>query len=388
MSKFTDFGYTQAQIDEKFQQVLDTIFTNEETKFYYDNGDGTAYFTDTGNDDVRTEGMSYGMMIALQLDDQVMFNKFWAWVNKYMLSTDGPMHGFFKWSAQRSGVSNAEGSAPDGEEFFAAALLMAANRWGDGEGIFNYTAEAKALLHEMVHKDEEEGGRGMFDPETTYIRFVAEMDISDPSYHLPHFYEVYAQYGNEEDRAFFERAADASREYLKKAMNPETGMSAEYANYDGTPNDFRGHGSFFSDAYRTAANVGLDAAWTGKVDAELTDRVVKLQEFYKGQIEQENIPVYWIDGTIVGDKETEDGQSLLYVKHPVALKAGMAQSTLATPNNELSKYYVDLFWNMPMRDGVYRYYDNLLYLFAFMALAGMYNKYDKQASADRVLVTN
>lgn len=137
MSKFTDFGYTQAQIDEKFQQVLDTIFTNEETKFYYDNGDGTAYFTDTGNDDVRTEGMSYGMMIALQLDDQVMFNKFWAWVNKYMLSTDGPMHGFFKWSAQRSGVSNAEGSAPDGEEFFAAALLMAANRWGDGEGIFN-----------------------------------------------------------------------------------------------------------------------------------------------------------------------------------------------------------------------------------------------------------
>ncbi|WP_243677589.1 glycosyl hydrolase family 8 [Weissella confusa] len=248
MSKFTDFGYTQAQIDEKFQQVLDTIFTNEETKFYYDNGDGTAYFTDTGNDDVRTEGMSYGMMIALQLDDQVMFNKFWAWVNKYMLITDGPMHGFFKWSAQRSGVSNAEGSTPDGEEFFAAALLMAANRWGDGEGIFNYTAEAKSLLHEMVHKDEEEGGRGMFDPETTYIRFVAEMDISDPSYHLPHFYEVYAQYGNEEDRVFFERAADASREYLKKAMNPETGMSAEYANYDGTPNDFRGHGSFFSDA--------------------------------------------------------------------------------------------------------------------------------------------
>lgn len=77
MSKFTDFGYTQAQIDEKFQQVLDTILTNEETKFYYDNGDGTAYFTDTGNDDVRTEGMSYGMMIALQLDDQAMFNKFW-----------------------------------------------------------------------------------------------------------------------------------------------------------------------------------------------------------------------------------------------------------------------------------------------------------------------
>ena len=109
--------------------------------------------------------------------------------------------------------------------------------------------------------------------------------------HLTNCYEVYAQYGNEEDRALFERAEDESREYLKKAMNPETGMSAEYANYDGTPNDFRGHGSFLSDAYRTAANVGLDAAWTGKVDAELTDRVVKLQEFYKGQIEQENSPV-------------------------------------------------------------------------------------------------
>ncbi len=72
-------------------------------------------------------------------------------------------------------------------------------------------------------------GRAMFDPDNHYIRFIAEADFSDPSYHLPHFYEQYAKYAYDEDKDFFLNAAEASREYWKLCCNEKTGLSAEYA---------------------------------------------------------------------------------------------------------------------------------------------------------------
>ena len=56
-----------------------------------------------------------------------------------------------------------------------------------------------------------------------------------PSYHLPHFYELFALWAYEEDRAFWKEAAKASRDYLSIACHPETGLNPEYGNFDGTP---------------------------------------------------------------------------------------------------------------------------------------------------------
>ena len=46
-------------------------------------------------------------------------------------------------------------------------------------------------------------------------------------------------------------------------------MNPEYGEFDGTPMDRKmpwgdTHGRFYSDAYRTAANIGLDCAWFDK----------------------------------------------------------------------------------------------------------------------------
>lgn len=71
----------------------------------------------------------------------------------------------------------------------------------------------------------------------------------------------------EEDKEFMKEAVKASREYLKKACHKETGLSAEYAHYDGRPyevaHDRYGgrHDWFYSDAYRTILNIALDYSW-------------------------------------------------------------------------------------------------------------------------------
>ncbi|WP_305886515.1 hypothetical protein, partial [Pseudomonas sp. 2995-1] len=70
---------------------------------------------------------------------------------KNMYMPEGKHAGYFAWSCQLDGTKNAHGPAPDGEEYFVLALFFASHRWGDGEGIYNYSKWAKDILHSMIH---------------------------------------------------------------------------------------------------------------------------------------------------------------------------------------------------------------------------------------------
>ena len=337
-----------------------------------------GYLEDTGNHDVRTEGMSYGMMICVQLDMKEEFDRIWKWSKEYMYMQDGENEGYFAWSCSVDGIKNAYGPAPDGEEFFAMALFFASNRWGDGEGIFNYSKEARDILRACLHKGENgRDGAPMWNHENKQILFVPGIGFTDPSYHLPHFYEIFALWAYEEDREFFKAAALASRKYLAQACHPLTGMNPEYGEFDGSPmNKVTSwgelHNQFFSDAYRTVANIGLDAMWFG-IDEGQYGAPLRLMRYLGTDLEAVRC-VYEVDGTPV--EKT--------VLHPLALLATTAQGALVVPVQEsneteddweVAKRWVEWFWNQPLREGNRRYYDNCLYLFALLALSGNYRIY-------------
>ena len=365
-------GYEETAITERLEKTFETIFYGTEAeRFYHEAGDDMAYLEDTGNHDVRTEGMSYGMMVCVQLDKKAEFDRLWKWVRTYMYIPEGPCRNYFAWSCSTDGTHNAEGPAPDGEEYFAMALFFASARWGDGEGIFAYSKEAKAILRECIHKGEPgHPGEPMWEPSNHLIKFVTNMDFSDPSYHLPHFYELFAENAEEGDREFWKQAAAASREYLHKACHKETGLSAEYAEYDGTPHAghqeiFGRHDWYYSDAYRTIANIAMDHLWYDK-DPWQTEIANRLQKFYCEEQREHWDGVFLIDGTRLEEKAL----------HPVAIVAVNAQAALAADGSHV-KECVDHFWNTPLRTGDRRYYDNFLYLFAMLALSGNYRIYRK-----------
>jgi len=160
--------------------------------------------TDWANHDVRTEGMSYGMMISVQLDKKADFDALWNWAMTYMYISDpkAPSYEYFAWSCKTDGTHNSEGAAPDGESYFAMALLFAANRWPGGHGIYDYRAEADKLLTAMAHRQvitaQTPRGPHSVGPEmnqdSPMILFVPEVmphPFTDPSYHLPAFYELW-----------------------------------------------------------------------------------------------------------------------------------------------------------------------------------------------------
>ena len=209
---FAELGHSQEEIAQKLKDAFHTVFYGpDDEKFYFDAGDDMGYFEDTGNFDARTEGMSYAMMMCVQMDMKNEFDRVWKWARTYMYMEDGYNKGYFAWSCKTTGEKNDLGPAPDGEEFFAMALFFASHRWGDGEGIFNYSQEARNILSACIHNGEKEPGDPIMEPENYLIRFIPSRKFSDPSYHCAHFYELFSMWANEEDRPFWKKAAKASR---------------------------------------------------------------------------------------------------------------------------------------------------------------------------------
>ena len=64
---FLEAGYKQQDIDAKLAQAYHDLFEGP-NRVYFEVGDSMAYVSDLKNRDARTEGLSYGMMVAVQLN--------------------------------------------------------------------------------------------------------------------------------------------------------------------------------------------------------------------------------------------------------------------------------------------------------------------------------
>ena len=64
---FKELGYSQKEIDKKIADAFHEVFESER-RAYFEVGDSMAYVADVKNRDVRTEGQSYGMMVAVQME--------------------------------------------------------------------------------------------------------------------------------------------------------------------------------------------------------------------------------------------------------------------------------------------------------------------------------
>jgi oligosaccharide reducing-end xylanase len=414
---------THAKIEKAFQQLFHG--DGQEERVYFETGanaNGTlAYMTDWANNDARTEGMSYGMMIAVQLDKKREFDALWNWSKTYMLNTDpeNPSVGYFAWSMSTDGAPRSTSAAPDGEEYYVMALYFAAHRWGNGQGIYDYQAQAAGILHGMRHHPvmtgtppfrihpgdpafvepdkpwpspnnvrkmaaaQKEGkpwpparghrGSGpvtvgpMVDETHNMVRFVPETNVpgTDASYHLPAFYELWARWGPQEDRVFWAKAADVSRELFAHVTGPETGLSPDRSNVDMSPIDgWDGQPVQFGyDSWRTVSNWSVDYCWWGKDSREpvLSDRV---QKFLFGQ-GIHNFP----------DRYTLDGHPLS-TRHSPGMVAAAAVGSLAATPGATSNAFLQELWDMPIPAGEQRYFDGMLYLMSLLHLGGEFRVID------------
>ena len=136
-----DCGISLRDIQKRVEETFHAIFADPRERFYFESGEDVGYFLDTGNLDARTEGMSYGMMMAVQMDRKDLFDRLWQFSMRYMYMDAGKNAGYFAWSVKPDGTKNANEPAPDGEEYYAMALFFASARWGDGAAPFDYSTQ-------------------------------------------------------------------------------------------------------------------------------------------------------------------------------------------------------------------------------------------------------
>ncbi len=360
---FREIGKSDAEIAGKlgaaWRQLFEGDATNE--RVYFPVGADEAYVKDIGNDDVRTEGMSYGMMIAVQLGKREAFDRLWRWASRHMRYADGPLKGLFAWQCDDKGNVKGRTPASDGEEYFTTALFFAAGRWGS-KGPIDYRGEADSILHAMLHP--QPGTPAMFDPATKQVVFVPNGDASkftDPSYHLPAFYELWARWADR-DRPFWREAATASRTLLRQAADPTTGLYPDYSTFDGramkAPWDPRSaNDDFGSDAFRVAGNVAMDWLWFGDETWEPAQED-RMLGFLAAQR-----PKY-VSGYTLAGKPTVAYQAGGHVAMNAV--AAMATSSKDAPT------FVRALWDAPIPSGQWRYYDGMLYLFGLLHASGQY----------------
>jgi len=384
---FVELGKPADEVEAKLQEGYAELFHGEPQNAAVmfeagSNEDGPlAYIKDIGNDDVRSEGMSYAMMIAVQMDQKQDFDALWNWARTYMYHSDPkhPVYGYFSWQMRPDGTAIDEMPAPDGEEYIATALFFAAHRWQSGSGIYDYAKEARQLLDHMknrepitgkVNGDRETTAVALFNPEHKMVRFTPDQgnfevngDHTDPSYHLPAFYELWALWGPEADRAFWADAAQASRDFFQAAAHPETGLSPDYANFDGTPKAASWDPNtvqFRYDSWRTIMNWAVDAAWWAKDprEIELCDRLLA----FFAEIGTSYPNLYQIDGTPASQSSS------------LGLAATNAVGALAATHPRAWQY-VDNLYKRPVPSGKWRYYDGMLYMLSMLHVSGNFRIY-------------
>lgn len=358
----------EEEVREKVRSAYDQLFFgNEKTeRLFYLTTEGDGFISSIDSVDIRSEGMSYGMIIAVMMDDKDTFDRLWTFAKNRMQHKDGEKKGYFAWQLRNTApyVMMDSNSAPDGEEYFVMALLFAKNRWGNGSGILDYETEANAILYEMVHKQPSAVVRPMIDPEHKQIIFSPDpraAGFTDPSYHVPAFYDLWAKWARA-DNDLWKEVAQTSRDYFTKAAHPETGLFTEYASFEGKPYkvSFNPNSNLSAfDSFRVIQNIAVDYLWFGKDKREVA-AVNKLLKFYSSQ--NPIVAVYSHDGK---PKVSYGAEALVAMNAVGATISG----------KDFAKRFVKDLWNQGTPRGQWRYYNGLLHMLGLLHVSGEFRIY-------------
>ena len=377
---FAEMGYSSEDIDRRVNDVFQEVFFGP-NRVYFEVGDSMGYISDLKNHDVRTEGMSYGMMIAVEMNRKDIFDRLLRWAQRYMLMRQGPLAGYYAWSCKTNGTHNAEGPASDGELYMITSLIFASNRWGNHSGI-DYLAEAQRLLRLAREGNGQDSANALINPQHRLITFTPSgfgARFTDPSYHLPAFYEVWARWAGDGHADDYKTYAAASRRYLHRCIAPLTALCPDLTDYNGKPltppgnRPMKGMQDFRYDSWRMPMNIALDFSWACADTAWQRRYANTVQDFFFNKGIDAYIDQYRTDG--MPAERPYEGGGKPGLRHSVGLVSTLAAASLVADHVK-ARDFVDRLWhsaNVPFADGYFdAYYDGLLRLFAFLHLSGKY----------------
>ena len=215
--------------------------------------------------DAVSEGVGYGMLVALYANDQASFNKMWDEANSTMWGKC-----YYNWQMSVDGKIVGMGAASDAEEDIALALIFAdklvsAGKWKAYTSTkfgYDYKTHAQKIL-DCMWSSEQVTSDGILAPGAGW----GGRSFVNPGYFSPAWYKIFAKFDSNGDR--WNKVVDKSYEIISKSPGYNMGMVPDWMTPEGGWVGSEGLGynayfeskGFFKDAIRILWRVAIDAIW-------------------------------------------------------------------------------------------------------------------------------
>jgi len=193
---------------------------------------------------VFSEGVAYGMLVGVYMNDEAMFKALWSYAQSKM--SDGLM----TWK------DGGSGSASDADEDMAYALLQAEKQWG------GYQSAAVTMIGKIWSK---EVRNNHLTPGSNY----GDDNLLNPSYFAPSYYRAFARATANDSSQKWMSVLDAGYTLLA-ASTGQYGLVPNWTNAQGQPSSAHdSDGPYYGyDACRTPFRVALDYCENGEPRAK------------------------------------------------------------------------------------------------------------------------
>lgn len=313
-----------------------------------------------------SEGVGYGMLLAVFFDDQQTFNDVFRAADRILFDETTGLH---NWRVDNRGNIVGRGSATDAELDIAMALILADDlvRQGKWDAVSNlsYGDEARALLDSIWTLEVVDGK--FLKPGDLFQG--NGQDILNLSYFAPAWFRLYDQFLGENR---WVNLIDAGYQALNATEGSAMGLAPDWSTFEGEPAfeycDRYGRSrescryEMFYDGIRVPWRIGMDCILFG--DERACAWSQRSSDFLNDQSESFFARLYNMKGEIIVDYRDE-AMLGMWLFAAIASEDSTLQSriewsiyNLATQNGEL--------WSG--RDPYY--YNQSLVLFAIHFLAG------------------
>ncbi len=234
-------------------------YTAWKAKFF----DGNRVFRPENNNDTVSEGIAYGMLIGVYMNDKPLFDALWTYARTKL---DG--NGLMTWHWSSTTTILDQGGATDGDQDMAWALLMADKQWPTG----GYLSPATTLIGNIYSHEVDSGG--VLKPGDNF----GGANQTNPSYFAPSYYRVFARVTNQPG---WMNVLNTTYSILNKAAGTY-GLVPNWVNSSGagvaSPGS-DGTGPYFGyDACRTPWRIALD--WCENGEPQAHDYLEKIVGFF------------------------------------------------------------------------------------------------------------
>ncbi len=234
-----------------------TWYASWKSKFYVDCGNGQSRIASAvGSNETFSEGIGYGMLLAVGNGDRDALDKLWAYYKAHVDS-----NGLMNWKINACTTEVwGQNAATDGDEDAAMALVQADAKWG------GYKADATSLINAIKTYETAAGSPSYLRPGDAPNNGGKGDGVVNPSYFAIGYWHVWASYVN--DPFWNQLATDAYTmlaSFQSLTISSSTGLVPDWGTSAGqNPN---GSGYYY-DACRTPWRVAVDYAWFGTSAAQ------------------------------------------------------------------------------------------------------------------------